>query len=435
MRMNQISNTRNRHSVNLKKRIARNRFRAKIVGLLYLIATIALTALAFMPLFDGAVSFLGTSIEFTYDFNGIMTAIDNLSQESPLGDATKLIYFLCIFLYAAMLLSFIINVLRSISKLKWLFKKKASRTYGFNRNVYAMSMMGDRFAGTFGGVLTFYYLFSLLGAGSVNSMLYIALGIGLAVHFICGFLGGNTKLFHIEAGYGITEQERDTSRFVPFVRSFLQVASAFALAYLFLVFSGVGTLIPALYVEEGFINMDLFNSLDIMAMISVFLQIFLMITVISLMKRAVSPVEFGIEGRFGEGIKKFRIGCLFALLFAIGIYVCRMMFGEVVFTVNNPSMTYEVVMLDQIEVIYFAAVAGVMFLIELLLRKRPRTAAEKGETTEAMTVEGAADGGAAFNTELGDDVDMDYYFNNCVMYPGIYYAGYEQNNGYSNYRR
>jgi hypothetical protein len=269
-------------------------------------------------------------------------------------------------------------------------------------------------------------------------MFLVAIGAGAAIHFLCGLLGGKTKLFHIEVGYGITEQERDSSRFVPFIRSLLQVASSFALVYLFMEFTTLATVLPAFFTSEGIINVDMFNSLDIMALISVFVQIVLAMSIISMVKRALTPVEFGIEGRFGEGIKKFRRGAFFTGLFAIAIYVCRTMFGEVIFTVDS-VVSHEVQIIENTDILVIAGIALAMFIVELLLRKRPRTSAEKlekAEAAEAAEVAAAASkNGAVMDENLSDDVDVDFYFNNCVMYPGIYYSGYEANNGYRSYKR
>ena len=152
MKRNRRKNALTQKGAYLKTRIARNRGRAQFVGIVYLLSIIVLAAAACLPLFDlGKQTSAPVGVfAFWKEFMPAnLKAIKSWSDLLPIVNAG---------IYALMLLIVVINVFRALGKLGWLFKKKASKTYGFNRNVYAMEDLGDIFSGSFAVILSTYFL-------------------------------------------------------------------------------------------------------------------------------------------------------------------------------------------------------------------------------------------------------------------------------------
>ena len=167
--------------------------KAKAFGLLYLIATIALTALACLPLITFNDQTIGVKLG-VMEFWTVFTQLGEGIQGIELSLAVAVIYGLMLFVL-------VINLLRSVCKLGWLFKKKASRLYGFNRNMYAMDDMGRRFSGSFAAIVSSHLLIMLLVAEvAIQPLAFAALGVGVFFHFACGIPAGNVSLFDTENG-------------------------------------------------------------------------------------------------------------------------------------------------------------------------------------------------------------------------------------------
>lgn len=161
----------------LKKRVAKAHSKAEFVGILYLIATVFLAVTAFLPLL------YGTSV-------GTMSVVNFWKPFIELKNVKGSYLPVCLnagvaALYAVMLLTAVINVIRCLSRLSRLFKKKASKLNGFNRNAIAMEEMGKIFSGTYCSIIVFTFMIHLIaGAGFIN------------LFFICrhrtrlSFLGG-----------------------------------------------------------------------------------------------------------------------------------------------------------------------------------------------------------------------------------------------------
>ena len=229
MKRTRKKNTLTQRGAYLKNRIARNRGRAQFVGIVYLLSIIALAAVVFMPLFElkaESVTSL-TVMEFWKVFTPKhFKALNALTPILQLANSA---------LYALMLLGLAINVLRALGKLGWLFKKKASKSYGFNRNVYAMEDLGHIFSGSFAVIITVYFLISVInGFGCIVPTMwtYILLGGGAFIHLFAGVIGGKVSYFDIEDGE-ISEDKRVVGRFSAFFRNVLQLAAVGAIMYYF----------------------------------------------------------------------------------------------------------------------------------------------------------------------------------------------------------
>jgi predicted RNA-binding Zn-ribbon protein involved in translation (DUF1610 family) len=267
-------------------------------------------------------------------------------------------------------------VFRALGKLGWLFKKKASKTYGFNRNVYAMEDLGNIFSGSYAVILTVYFLIAVLcGAAYPQMLLYIVLGGGAFIHLFAGFIGGKASYFDIEDGE-ITEDKRVVGRFPAFFRNVLQIAAVGAMMYYFMKTQVVGAVLRPLLEKGGWEKYVLAEPLTF---IPVALQLLTVICLLPLIKHATATTEYNIDGANGPGMKTFRVFSFFTFLAAAGTVACRYLLGEITFTVANGVTSFEVVKyLDKASII-IAVVALVMFIIELIMRKAPGHKEEKLE--------------------------------------------------------
>ena len=211
----------------LKRRISKAQGKAKFVGVLYLIGTLVIAALCCLPLVTVEGATLGAA-EFWKPFSqlkvedGIIATIK--SNFTGLAIAT---------LYGVLLLALLMCVLKSLRSLGWLFKKKASKLYGFNRNAYAMDDMGRYFSTAFATAVSCHFLIVVLSGGvtQIDMLAYALLGVGLALHFLCGIVGGTVSLFSTDGE--LYEEKREVGSFSPFVRNVFQIAFTAVAAYFF----------------------------------------------------------------------------------------------------------------------------------------------------------------------------------------------------------
>ena len=346
----------------LKTRIARNRGRAQFVGIVYFLSIIALAAAACLPLFDLTKQTLAPIgvLEFWKQFMPAnFKALNSVEAILKVANAA---------LYALMLLGVVINVLRALGKLGWLFKKKASKTYGFNRNVYAMEDLGSIFSGSYAVILSTYFLIAVLcGAAHPNMLMLIVLGGVVFVHLVAGFIGGKASYFDIEGGE-IIEDKRVVGRFSALFRNVLQLAAVFAILFFFLQVNTIHTVIGPLLEKNGIKNYVLGQPL---AYISIALQVLTVVCVLPLIKHATAITEYNIDGANGSGMKTFRVFAFFVFLTAGATALCAYLFGEVVFTKVDAGTTVSVMKYLDLGSIIIAGIALVMFIIEVIMRNMP----------------------------------------------------------------
>ncbi len=343
----------------LRKRIARNRSRAKFVGILYLLASIALAAtVCLFPLLKHELAALEV-MEFWKIFKPATFNGFSLSN-------TDLLYNLAVNgLYALMLLGLIINVLRSLGKLGWLFKKSANKSYGFNRNVYAMEDLGSIFSGSYAVMLVTYFLIAVIckdyGGNTYEIdeiMLLAVLGGGIFIHLFCGIVGAKTRYYDFNNGE-IVEQNRVVGRFAPFFRNLLQLASVFALMYFFLEVTTINVTLPKLLEKGGaaaFVK-------DIPALIEFAAQVVILLCLFVLAKHATATTEYNFDGVHGSGMKNFRVFSFFIFLLAGGAAAYK-------YLMVKPAV------IDK-NLLIVAGIAFGTFVIELIMRKMPRFPVDK----------------------------------------------------------
>ncbi len=332
---------------NLRKRIARNRRRAKLVGVVYLLGIIALAAAACLPLLVHELAPVGV-MAFWKEL-----LPKNIST-STVGGMVKVVVA---GLYALMLLGVVINVFRALSKLKWLSKKTANKTFGFNRNVYGMEDLGRIFSGSFAVILVGYFLISMLCSGAeVEILMLIVLGGGVLIHLLAGFWGAKTGYYDVETE-GVVEHKRLRGRVAPFIRNVFQLAAVFGIMYFFLQVNDSQALITPL-LEKGGVN-ALLNK-EMLKMIAIVLQLVSVLCLFVLAKHATAITEFNFEGPNGDGMKNFRVFSFFICAMA----AASAFLGESTVKTN---------------MLIIAGIAFVAFVIELIMRKRPKLPTDKKE--------------------------------------------------------
>ena len=388
----------------LKRRIKRTRAKAGWVGFFYLIGTILLAALACIPMVavDGVklgVGIIGEEGFWTgFDFENILSA----------GNIGGL-------LYALMLLAVVINVFRSFGKLGWLWNRKASKTYGYDRNVLAMQSMGKIFSGSLSCIITFNVLIVLLCSGSAVTAkevlaapsvmdkflgmpevagftiynIYLVLAIGLLLHFWLGFWGGKVSFFPIEEGVGVIEKKRAVGRFAALFRNILQAAAAIAIVYFLIPVSSIGAFI-APYIGGAEFTGD---------MIQAVLQLVILLCWLVLIKHATATTEYNLEGAEGPGMANFRVFIFFTLAASAALYF--MAYSSDLFNFDDAANK---------STLFIVAISLVMFIIECMMRKAPGLPREKEEAEVSEDEEGV-EGGAAPVKET-DDLDFDFFLIN-----------------------
>lgn len=333
--------------VSMRKRIYKAQSKAKRVGVLYLLAILALAALACLPHFAIAnAAFidnisLSVVIAFFKDFAGFA------------GNELSVIVA---GLAALMLLILLINALRGIFKLRWLFKRKASRLYGLNRNMYAMDDLGKIFSCSFASVVIFHFLVAVLvGEAALDIWTYALLGVGVFFHFLCGLLGGSVSMFDSEAS--VVEIKRECGLFAPFFRNLLQLAVVGGIGYFFLQTNGLQETLVALFSENGAQAL----TGNVQTLIAAALEAALLLVLVGMSAYATGVTEFDMDGAQASGRKCFLALSILALLCAGGAVV----YGALVMkaTLENG-------------VLITAAIALVAVIFELALFNRPKVRTE-----------------------------------------------------------
>ena len=334
----------------LRERIAYAHSRAKTIGVLYLLATIALAALTFLPMLSVGGSFNGNL--WVANFWKPFTYLKNF--KGMISDKAKFTEFIITVCYLLILLTSVINVVRSFAKLNWLFKKKPSRFNGYNRNVYAMEDLGKIFSGTFYVLFVFTLLIYLVKDGQAKIVTappyaYIALGLWVVVHFVLGLCGGVIPLYGNDRGK-LYEEKRRGSLLVPVIRNVLQIGVVGAIGFFMLktgAFSEIFNEVIVLNFKGMLTNWGTY--LSSMLMIAAFL------CWLVLLKHATSTTEFDRDGCKAIGMLNFRIFSLLIALLAVGAFAVDFYFYKAYF----------------LNFAYIAGISLVWFIVEVCLRKYP----------------------------------------------------------------
>ncbi len=345
----------------LRKSIMRTCNRSKTVGLLYLLAMVLLTAAVCFPLLTSELAPLGV-MEFWKEFKSV-----------DFKTTGGIVTFVNVVLYALMLLVLLINVLKGLGKMGWLFKKKATKTEGFNRSVYAMEDIGRIFGGSLAVIIFTYFVIALLsGDFTVKQKIFglelpylpIVLGVGVLFRLALGYWGAKTGYYDLDRNGDITVEKREVGRFAPVVRNLLQFAAVFSIMYFLLIkVNTLDTTVLTLLKKGG--ASEFVKDTD--ALISAAAQLLIVLCSFVLVMHAAGMSEYSIDGAHGAGMKNFRVFCFF------------------IFVIAGAAVAYDYFVVDKKLDYFVLAIAGiafVMWIIELIMRKYPRTPEEKEEIEE-----------------------------------------------------
>lgn len=362
-------------AVSVKKRIAKTHSKAEFVGILYLIATVFLAVMAFLPLV------YGTSVGSMWVKNFWKPFLELKNIKT--SEAPVILNAFVALVYALLLLTVVINVLKSLSRLGRLFKKKASRLNGFNRNAIAMEEMGKIFSGTYCVFIAFPFIIHLVSGAGFANLFYISIVVGLIFHFWCGLVGGNVSLFTV--GDNPAEEKRTLGRIAPFFRNIAQLVFVGLIMYFIsesnLMLNAVKWLEKNAFSELFKVKMDvlIYGVLPL-------LQLFICIWTLVLLKHATAATEFDREGMEASGMKNFRVFSIFTLITAAALFALLFV-AEGKRDFIAPTMS----------TLYLAIVALAAIIEEFCMCRLPNV---KGKLAEEPA--------AASETEEDVDIDPDH---------------------------
>lgn len=296
--------------VYMKQRIAKTQRSARAIGLLYLFATLLLTALTCL------------SLVLSRNVENEMVKLSVMEFWKAFKEIKKFrfvaIPLITSALYGITLFVLLCNVLRSLSKLNWLFKRKASRVYGFNRNAYAMDDLGNAFSSSFICILVNHFLIALLdSACEIQTMFWICVGAGLVVHLFCGVCSGNISLFDIHSG--IIEDERQVGSFSPLIRNLFQIAGTALAAVWFLKYARFGGYVWAFIVDfSGTFSALKANIKEILYFAT---EAVIVLLLIGMAIYALGRKEYDMDGREAPGRKAFLLLSFLATAATVFYYV------------------------------------------------------------------------------------------------------------------
>lgn len=359
-------------SVPVKKRVKKTHAKAEFVGIVYLIATLLLAAAAFFPLL------YGTSVGDMWVMNFWKPFLE---LKNVKGSMIPVILNVAVAaIYTVLLLTVVINVFKSLARLGRLFKAKASKVNGFNRNAIAMEEMGKIFSGTYCALIVFTFMIHLIAGAGFTNLYYIAIVVGLIIHFWMGLVGGNVSMFTV--GKEPEEEKRVFGRLAPFFRNLAQLVFVGLIMYFI---SQTNLMMNATkWLEKGAFS-TLFKGakrdLVYYGLIPA-VQLLMCIWTMVLLKHATASTEFHRDGKEASGMKNFRVFSILLLLTAGGL------FGFMCFAATKLDVSAQMGTLF-IAVIAFAALIEEFCMCRLpnVKGKVAETESENGDESEEVTAD------------------------------------------------
>ena len=317
------------------KKIRRVHRWAKFTGIVYLLATIAIAAVALalptmemvFPLknADGSVR----EEVFNLSITGVFTAF----EIGTFNTASALKLMSAVF-YLLMIGSVVISALRCLFKLGGLFRMKLTWAVSeetFNDNVEAMEKMGRCFSGAFSFAVTMLTLVYLVcGAQYVTIQMgvYVLLAVCIVFYFIGACLSRMASRFYPHESekdwpFWPRVQKDKSSSWVAFVRNLMRIVLVFGLLGIYTQISNVHDFIMAFLTAA---DMDAFFA-NSDALITFGINVFTLVFLISQVHMATSQKEYymaafvysseRLDGWKYSGIKPFLIVSIFSLIFTI----------------------------------------------------------------------------------------------------------------------
>lgn len=365
----------------LKRRVRSVQGKAKFVGITYLLGTLALAAAAaIICMLTGTCltteNGLFPVLAFYYQVVGLFTGEGGIA--AILTDAALLVKAVCLVIYLILLIVVLINVFVALSKLGWLFKRKASYTNGFNRNMYAMDDISKCYASSLTAIVICNLLIWLLSVSFVDGVMaqqptlygYIVLGGGVLIHFLGGLFEGTVSLF--TTGEKIEEETREYGMFIYFIRNLIQIAAIGGILFYFIPQSQLGAKINEI-LTELVINKNMTWFMDnILALIPFAVELLAWIFIMLMIGHALNSTEFRREGVNGSGMKNYAVFSFLTFLCAAAL-IALPYFG----IGGAPKENF----MENLPMIIVGGIALVVFLFDCICRSRKRK--KEAEFTEA----------------------------------------------------
>ncbi len=316
----------NAKALALGKKVRTAHRKMKIVGAIYLVATIVLAVMAALfPVME--IKRKGNPSDTVQ--LGVMTCWNIFSwKEVGLSEVLSL---LSVLLYVIMLIAVIANVVRIVTKIGSVFSEKVNQGAGFNMNFYALKKVDRVYSGSLSVIVIFHFLIGLICGGeniAVLSGAYMVLGVGLFFHFLCGVMGGKLSLFaYDESVRDIIELKRENGRSAAFFRNLLQICIVFAAIKVFFEINVIHSFLLGVLGEEN-------TGMNMSELIKLVLQVVMVVWLIVMANHSLSAtefkmfnVEFKLTGKKSSGMKRFHIFALLLMLSSIGFTVINMISG------------------------------------------------------------------------------------------------------------
>ncbi len=371
----------------VRRRIDKTRARAEFVGMLYLFGMIALTALVCFPLIKST------------RYGGGLTTFYKVLLAFDYSNMSSFVTLITAALYAFMIVVLLINILRALTHLKYLFKNKVSRVYGLNSNISAMEALGEIYSSSLVTV-TFVHFLCYIGCfdAQLVPMAYVVAGLGVALHILCGFWGGKVSAFYIDDEEGVREVKRPYGRIIPLVRNILQIASVAAIGFLIITqcksVGGFTHFVSGIVraVKAGQLSLVIENIPGFIPMLA---EMGMILCLFAMMNYAFGTFEYSIEGEYsfdgvkGVSSKGFKAGALLTVIFAAAAVLYRLMFREVIGFSVGESGGYTPDTLSpwfDTKTIIIAIIAIAVFLFDVMVRWQWTKAAKEEQKIAMLEV-------------------------------------------------
>lgn len=333
----------------MRKKVKKAHKKNRSVGLLYLIGTLALIVLAFLPCLKIKFADGGQTLSILTFYKALLLAFE--------GNFVALFVFL---LYLVMAIILLVEFFRIFSQFRRAAKKNERNVNACNRNLSAMEKMGDMFSFVFTSVVIIYFLIYIITPTTGDIMIergaevfdlwgYIFLAIGLLVHFVAGAIGGTSTLFIV--GVSVEERKRTDNIMVFVLRNLIQVAATAAIFYF---------VTPILTIHNFLATFDLAGLTSNMdQLIGLVLQIVAIVMMIFLLKNAMSTIEYNLMGMEAVGIQRTAVFALLTGIVCVGAFVLD----------KNWTVTPAEMILNYL----LAAIAGIVcFVLNLIVYPREK---------------------------------------------------------------
>lgn len=336
-------------AADFKRRVRKAQSRSKRIGWWYLFFNLLLAAAAFLPLYQDGTGVMSVTTFWKAFLNVKYIGKNTLPVVMGIVGAT---------LYALVLLSVVLNFLKSLGCLKKLHKKLPSRQNGYNRNAQAMQRLGKLYSGSLIAIVFFGYLMRVFADVRFTTLFWAVLALGVIVHFCLGLRSGNVSFFPV--GQRV-EVKRVGGRFAPFIRNLFQLIVVSLMMAYFLDINVISNLMKLF--EKGALNTILKEtSLLLVYMVLPAVQILMLVWILSLFSHAVRPNEFHHDGKKAPGRMTFRVISLFLFLTSAGAFAVTYLIAS-----NKAMKGFGM----SFGALYIAVLALAAFIEEIAMRKLP----------------------------------------------------------------